>query len=106
MASFRSSGVVRCPICAPRPAERPFLKESTRDLPEYGRLTGRGGTANLESVIKFKPDLILDVGSVRDTYVSLDNNVQAQTGIPYILLDGRFENTPAVYRLLGEMLGE
>jgi iron complex transport system substrate-binding protein len=93
-------------VSAPRPAERPFLKESTRDLPEYGRLTGRGGTANLESVIKFKPDLILDVGSVRDTYVSLANNVQAQTGIPYILLDGRFENTPAVYRLLGEMLGE
>ncbi len=93
-------------VSAPRPAERPFLKESTRDLPEYGRLTGRGGTANIENVIKFNPDVILDVGSIRDTYVSLANNVQAQTGIPYILIDGRFENTPQVYRLLGEMLGE
>jgi iron complex transport system substrate-binding protein len=32
-------------------------------LPEYGRLTGRGGTANLESVLRFKPDLIIDSGN-------------------------------------------
>ena len=38
-----------------------------------------------------KPDLILDFGSVRDTYVSLADNVQEQTKIPYVLIDGRFE---------------
>ena len=53
-----------------------------RDLPALGRLTGRGGTANLEVVLKVKPDLILDFGSVRDTYVSLADNVQEQTKIP------------------------
>jgi hypothetical protein len=42
---------------------------------------------------------------VRDTYVDLANRVQAQTGIPYLLIDGRFENTPAALRLLGEALG-
>jgi iron complex transport system substrate-binding protein len=92
-------------VRTPSPAEKPFLKESVRELPEYGRLTGRGGTANLESVLKFQPDLILDVGSVGPTYVSLAHNVQEQTKIPYLLLDGRFENTPEVYRLLGEVLG-
>ena len=34
------------------PAEKAFLKESVRELPEYGRLTGRGGTANLENVLE------------------------------------------------------
>src|SRR5262245_64477285 len=92
-------------VRTPSPAEKAFLKESVRDLPEYGRLTGRGGTANLEVVIKFKPDLIIDVGSVSGTYVSLANNVQEQTKIPYLLLDGRLENAPVVYRLLGELLG-
>jgi iron complex transport system substrate-binding protein len=87
------------------PAEKEFLAESVRELPEYGGLTGRGGTANLEVVLRFKPDLIIDSGSVGATYVSLANNVQEQTKIPYLLLDGRFENTPAVYRLLGELLG-
>src|SRR5215475_4225331 len=92
-------------VRTPSPAEKAFLKESVRDLPEYGRLTGRGGTANLENVLKFKPELIIDIGSVGPTYVSLANNVQEQTKIPYVLLDGTFEKTPEVYRLLGDLLG-
>src|SRR5262245_13347721 len=65
-------------VRTPSPAEKAFLNESVRELPEYGRLTGRGGTANLEAVIKFNPDLILDIGSTGPTYVSLADNVQAQ----------------------------
>lgn len=90
---------------APRPEEREFIAAPYRDLPALGRLTGRGGTANLEVVLKAKPDLILDFGSVRDTYLSLADAVQSQTGIPYILIDGRFAATPAALRLLGEALG-
>ena len=75
----------------PTAEERPFIAPAYRDLPALGRLTGRGGTANLEVVLKTKPDLILDFGSVRDTYASLADNVQEQTKIPYILIDGRFE---------------
>ena len=88
----------------PRAEERPFIAAQYRDLPALGRLTGRGGTANLEVVLKAKPDLILDFGSVRETYISLANNVQEQTRIPYILIDGRFEATPAALRLLGDIL--
>src|SRR5215510_2989243 len=91
-------------VRTPSPAEKAFLKEGVRELPEYGRLTGRGGTANLENVLKFKPDLIIDIGSVTPTYVSLANNVQDQTKIPYVLLDGVFKKTPEMYRLLGELL--
>jgi iron complex transport system substrate-binding protein len=69
--------------------------------PEVGRLTGRGNTANLELVLALKPDLILDVGSTTSTFASLAARVQEQTGIPYALLDGRFEATASTYRLLG-----
>jgi iron complex transport system substrate-binding protein len=89
----------------PTPEERPYIAAPYRDLPALGRLTGRGGTANLEVVLKVKPDLILDFGSVRDTYVSLADNVQEQTRIPYVLIDGRFSATPAALRLLGDILG-
>jgi iron complex transport system substrate-binding protein len=89
----------------PTAEERPFISEKYRDLPTLGRFTGRGGTANLEVVLKAKPDLILDFGSVRETYVSLAENVQEQTNIPYVLIDGRFEATPAALRLLGDVLG-
>lgn len=88
-----------------QPEERRFIAPAARDLPETGRLTGRGGEANLEAVLALKPDLIVDFGSARDTYVSLANRVQEQTGIPYILIDGRFDNTAAALRLFGKILG-
>jgi iron complex transport system substrate-binding protein len=55
-------------------------------------------------LLQSRPDLIFDFGSVRDTYVSLAERVQAQTGIPYILIDGTFANTAAAVRLLGGVL--
>lgn len=88
-----------------RDHERPYIAEPYRDLPETGRLTGRGDSANLEVVLQTKPDLIVDFGSLRETYVSLANRVQEQIGIPYLLIDGRFENTPQALRLLGGILG-
>ncbi|WP_306030637.1 iron ABC transporter substrate-binding protein [Stappia sp. MMSF_3263] len=88
-----------------RGEERPYIAPAYRDLPETGRLTGRGGEANLERVLALKPDLIIDFGSVRDTYVDLANRVQEQTGIPYILVNGRFEETADSLRLVGQALG-
>lgn len=88
-----------------RPEERDYIAAPYRDLPETGRLTGRGGDANLELVLRLKPDVIVDFGSVRDTYISLADRVQAQTGIPYLLFDGRFENTAASLRAVGAALG-
>jgi iron complex transport system substrate-binding protein len=71
--------------------------------PEVGRITGRGNTANLEVVLALKPDLIVDVGSTSPTFVSLASRVQEQTGIPYALLDGRFDAIVPTYRKLGEL---
>ena len=90
---------------APRPNEREFILPAARDLPELGRLTGRGDTANVEVVLKEKPDLIFDFGSVSPTFVSLAQRVQEQTGIPYLLFNGRLENTAASLRELGRALG-
>jgi iron complex transport system substrate-binding protein len=89
----------------PSEAELAFLPPVVRKLPEIGRLTGRGGTANLEVVMAAKPDLILDFGSVNPTYVSLADRVQAQTGIPYILIGGRFDDTVGALRTVGAMFG-
>src|SRR5690606_27964072 len=44
-------------------------------------------------------------GSVTETYVSLAERVQAQTGIPYALLNGRFDHIPQSYRMLGKLIG-
>src|SRR5215510_11517337 len=88
---------------ANRAEECAFMLPDICARPEVGRLTGRGNTANLESVLALKPDLILDVGSTAPTFASLAARVQDQTGIPYALLDGRFEATASTYRLLGTL---
>ncbi len=88
-----------------RPEEREFLHPQYGALPEVGRITGRGNTANLEVVLALKPDLILDIGSVNATYVSLADRVQEQTGVSYALLDGRFDGIAASYRTMGALIG-
>src|SRR3984893_12703503 len=90
---------------ANRSEEREFLLPEVGGKPEVGRLTGRGNTANLEVVLALKPDLILDVGSTTATYASLADRVQQQTGVPYALLDGRFDQIAATYHTLGDLIG-
>jgi iron complex transport system substrate-binding protein len=81
----------------PRSAAQAFLPKRYAELPEIGRLTGRGNTVSLENVVKLAPDLVLDVGDTTETYVSLADRVQAQTRIPDVLVAGRLAQTLAVY---------
>lgn len=90
---------------ANRPEECAYLLPEICTRPEVGRITGRGNTANLETVLALKPELILDVGSTSATYVSLADRVQEQTSIPYALLDGRFAAMAGTYRTLGALIG-
>ncbi|MDB5409052.1 MAG: periplasmic binding protein [Rhodospirillales bacterium] len=87
------------------PAEAAFLPPAAGSLPALGRLTGRGNTINLETVVKAAPDLVLDLGYVSDTFVSLADRVQQQTGIPYVLIGGGLADTPSTLRKLGTVLG-
>jgi iron complex transport system substrate-binding protein len=90
---------------APGPEARPFLLTWYADLPEIGRLTGRGNTVNLENVVRLMPDLVLDVGDTSATYVSLADRVQEQTHIPAVLVGGRLDETPTTLRTVGALLG-
>ena len=87
------------------PEERAFIPARFADLPALGRLTGRGNTANVESVLAAHPDVIFDYGSLTATYSSLADRVQQQTGIPYLLFDGSLSAIPAVFTRMGEVLG-
>jgi len=67
---------------AMRPNEAEFFPERYANLPELGRLTGRGNTANVEVVLNAKTDLIVDVGSTGPTLASVASQVQEQSRIP------------------------
>jgi iron complex transport system substrate-binding protein len=88
-----------------KPDEAQWVAPRYAQLPELGRLTGRGGSANVEEVLKAKPDLVVDMGSTSPTFASLAERVQSQTNIPYVLLDGRLETTPSQIEKLATVLG-
>jgi iron complex transport system substrate-binding protein len=90
---------------APSPEAQHFLPARYAELPELGRLTGRGNTVNLENVVRLKPDLVLDVGDTTPTYVSLADRVQEQTGVPAVLIGGRLAATASTLRTIGAVVG-
>lgn len=89
-----------------RGEEAAFMAPVAATLPETGRLTGRGDTTNLETLLALKPDLVVDVGTVSRTTIDLADRIQQRTGIPYILLDGTFPRTPSMLRRLGSAIGD
>jgi iron complex transport system substrate-binding protein len=89
-----------------REEQKPFLSARWGGMPVLGRLTGRANTANIETVLAAKPDIILDLGDVDPTHVSLAQRTQDQTGIPYLIFDGKFDRTPELYQSLGALLGK
>ena len=91
-------------IRKPDPASLAFLPPEAAALPEVGRLTGRGDTANAEAVLAARPDLILDYGSTGPTYASLADRLLSQTGLPSLLLDGALSRMPETFLMLGEIL--
>ncbi len=91
----------------PLPADdKAYLPRRYAELPVLGRLTGRANTANVETVLAARPDIILDLGDVDPTHVSLAERTQEQTGIPYLIFDGKFDRTPELFERLGALLGE
>src|SRR5262245_56606267 len=85
--------------------ERAFVPAPYASLPTLGRLTGRGNTANVETVLGARPDIILDFGVLQPTYAALADRVQQQTGVPYLLYDGSLSALPRTLERIGEVLG-
>ena len=89
---------------SPGPAAKNLLGPSFAGLPEVAPLV-RDGKVQAEQIQAARPDVILDYGSTAPRYADRATMVQQATGIPVLLLDGKLERTPEIYRLLGEMLG-
>jgi len=82
-----------------------YLPAKYAALPITGRLTGRANTANVESVLAARPNIVVDTGTIAPIYASLADRVQEQSGIPYLLFDGALTRTAALYEQLGPIVG-
>lgn len=73
-------------------------------LPTIGKIAGKGSTLSAEKIVALQPSLIIDVGNVTPNYIDQAKRTFAQTGVPYLLLDGRLSATPNTLRALGKWL--
>ena len=74
-------------------------------LQTIGKIAGKGSTLSAEKIVALQPNLIIDVGNVTPNYIDQAKRTFAQTGVPYLLLDGRLSATPNTLRELGKWLG-
>jgi iron complex transport system substrate-binding protein len=75
-------------------------------LPVTGILSPPSPTAGAAAIIRHHPDVVIDVGTVTPERAAFADQMQQQTGIPYILLDDTIIRTPATLRSIGATLGE
>jgi len=80
-----------------------YLPERYRGLPVTGRVTGREAV-DVAAIKALAPDLIVDFGTVNPSYAATADRTQAATSIPYVLLDGALQASPAAYRRLGTIV--
>ena len=57
------------------------------------------------SVARLRPDLVIDCGPVSPEAAARAEQIQQQTGVPYIVLDNSIQTTPQTLRTIGTMLG-
>ena len=59
---------------------------------------------DIEAIRALHADLIVDYGAIDERYTALADKVQTETGIPYLVLDGRLAKVPEIIRRLGSIV--
>jgi len=82
--------------------ERSVILERYHSLPSFGM----GDAINHEAVIAADPDVALFVAAINEGTIGLVDDLETRLGVPVLLVSNRLDETPDVYRFLGELLGE
>lgn len=81
-----------------------YLKEEHYTLPEIGQLYGGKGALNLETLLTSGAQVVIDVGRPTDGLAEDLDDLQNQTGVPFVHIATTTEETGDTYRMLGELL--
>ena len=84
---------------------RAYLPAQVARLRVIGRLSGPSPTAGPDAIFRHHPDVIIDSGPISQPRIAFADLVQAQTGVPYILVDDSIARIPQTLRTIGKILG-
>jgi len=84
----------------------PYIDTQKYDLPVIGQIYGGKGNVNLEELLAANPQVVIDVGEPRGDIVEDLNNLQEQTGLPFVHISAYIDSLDKTYVRLGELLGK
>jgi iron complex transport system substrate-binding protein len=87
------------------PGQRAYLPAKFTRLPIVGGLSRPVPAETVQTVARMRPDLIVEAGPVSSEAAARAEQIQQQTGVPYIVLDNDIQSTPQMLRTIGAMLG-
>lgn len=83
-----------------------IISSNYKDLPVLGQLYGGKGDLNSESLIKSGAEVVIDIGETKEGIIDDMDNLQEQTGIPFVHINSSFSDFSSTFEMLGELLGE
>ena len=85
--------------------QRAYLPAKVARLPILGDVSRANPAETVQRVMRTRPDLIVESGPVSPEAAARAEQIQQQTGVPYIILDNDIQTTPRTLRAIGAMLG-
>lgn len=88
----------------PDESQKKYYGEEYWNMPEFGQFYGKNVSLNMEALIAASPQVIIDMGDMKEGHGEDMDAIQEQTGIPTIFIEANLETFPAAYRTLGQLL--
>jgi iron complex transport system substrate-binding protein len=85
--------------------QRAYIPAKFARLPIVGGAVRPNPAETVPVVARMRPDLIIEVGPVTPEAAARAEQVQQQTGVPYLILDNGIQATPHNLRAIGALLG-
>jgi len=85
--------------------QRAYLPAKFTRLPILGGVSPPNPAEMVQTVARMRPDLIIEAGPVSPEIAARAEQIQQQTGVPYVVLDNDIQTTPRTLRTVGAMLG-
>lgn len=85
--------------------QRAYLPAKFVRLPVLGGSIPANPVQMVQTVMRVRPDLIVEASPISPEVAARADQIQQQTGVPYIVFENDIQSTPGTLRTLGAMLG-
>src|SRR5947209_20466010 len=85
--------------------QRAYIPAKFSRLPMIGGAVRPNPAETVQVVARMHPDLIIEAGPITPEAAARAEQIQQQTGVPYLVLDNGIQATPHNLRIIGALLG-